>query len=69
MEKMTYKTEKGEVLYGYSQTSLDKNTKTMKLLAAAIFGGAILFFGYLVWLTTYVIHNNIINNIVARCVN
>lgn len=63
-KELTYKDEQGQKLYGFSQLSLDKNTLWLKLLVLVIF--CLLL--YILWLTYYVISNNVINNVVARCI-
>ena len=63
--KLGFKQKDGTVLFGYSQTSLDKNTRTLRIVAAIL--GTILL--YILWLTYYVIRHNVVNNIVAnRCI-
>jgi len=70
--------ETGQKLYGYSLhdlESLNKNIqdynlqiagmKKVTILLAVIL---ILFLMYILWLTYYVIHFNVVNNIVGACV-
>ncbi|MEK6882253.1 MAG: hypothetical protein AABY22_21725 [Nanoarchaeota archaeon] len=40
------------------------NNRWLKALAVTMF----LFFVYVIWLTYYIIQNNVLNNIVARCI-
>ena len=63
-ERLAYVDEKGDKLYGFSQTSLDRQTFWIKMLVAV---GAVAI-TYVLWLTYYVISKGVINNIVARCV-
>lgn len=68
---LTYEDEEGNKLYGFSQQSLDENTKWTKFLVWAVgFMGIwlFMFFLYIIWLTVYIIKNNVINNIVGACV-
>lgn len=61
---MEYKDENGNIMYGYSQQSLDKNTFWTKCLVIVF----LLLLLYIVWITHYVISNNVVNNIVSRCI-
>ena len=63
MTRLNYKDEKGNTLFGYSQISLDKNTFYLRVLTIIIF----LLLIYIIWLTWYVIDNDVVNNIVANC--
>ena len=76
IEKLKIFDEKGVELKGQTlsdlqqmQLSLDFNTRWTKrhVYFQAIFGIIVLLTFYV--LVYYVIHNNVINNIVARCVN
>lgn len=60
---LTYTDENGNKLFGYSQTSLDNNTKWIKRLVILGYVG----FVYLLFMTGYIIWNNVLNNVVARC--
>lgn len=60
---MEYKDEDGKILYGYSQTDLEKNTKAVNKLS--YLGWA--FFLYIMGMTAYIMKNNVVNNIVASC--
>ena len=64
MNKLTHVDKEGNELFGYSQTSLDKNTFWTRIVVLIL--GLILIYG--IWLTGYVIKNNVVNNIVAACV-
>jgi uncharacterized membrane protein (DUF106 family) len=60
---LTYTDEKGNTLFGFSQSSLDKNTFWIRLLVVLM--GLLLI--YILWLTWYVISNGVVNNIVRSC--
>lgn len=60
---LVYIDDKGNKLFGYSQVSLDKNTFWTRIVAIVLAGILI----YILWITWYVIHNNVVNNVVARC--
>ena len=67
MDAITDK-ETGEKLYGYSQISLEKNNTLLQRLITIIVVFGTLGLTYILWLTWYVIHFSVINNIVSRCV-
>lgn len=62
-EKLIYKDEDGTKLYGYSQRDMDKTVKWVKY--GVILG--YLMFAFILFLFWYIIANNVVNNIVARC--
>ena len=71
MKNLTYTDENNNKLYGYSQQNLDKNTFWIKIMVISLsFIGTIflLFFIYILWLTNYIIKNNVINNFIANCI-
>ena len=71
MKNLTYTDEDNNKLYGFSQQSLDKNTFWIKIMVISLsFIGTIflLFFIYILWLTNYIIKNNVINNFIANCI-
>ena len=45
-------------------SDIQENNRWLKAVAVIL----LLFFAYLIWLTYYVIANNVLNNVVARCV-
>ena len=62
MTKLRIKTKDG-VAEPLSLSDIQINNRWLKLLAVTM----LLFFVYVIWLTIYVIRNNILNNIVANC--
>lgn len=75
MPDLTYKDDKGNKLYGFSQIELEKNTRaTMahtRTLDKAIRWGitiAMLVFAYVLFITVYIMKNNVIGHIIERCV-
>ena len=64
---MEYKQENGTVLKGFSQVDLDKlyrEVREVKIVFGCI---CLIFLLYIFYMTWYVIHNNVLNNIVANC--
>ena len=67
MDEPKYTDESGNKLYGYSQTSLDKHTQTLKI-AIIVFGTLIgILITIILWVIYYTIKHNVVNNIVAKC--
>ena len=65
---LSYVDNDGNKLYGYSQKSLDNNTLWIRVMVF-IFGLlGLMFFGYLLWITHYIIKHNVINNFIANCI-
>ncbi|MBI2139279.1 hypothetical protein HYU14_00015 [Candidatus Woesearchaeota archaeon] len=74
MPDLTYKDDKGNKLYGFSQVDLERNTRATithtRMLEKAVRWGiamALLGFGYLLFMTIYIIRNNVLGNIIERC--
>ena len=76
-EGLTYTDDKGNKLFGFSQVSLDENTKATKhhtevteRMRITVRNSVIALFLGMGWFIYYVIHNNVLNNvltIVSRC--
>lgn len=61
MSKLKYKEKNGTILYGYSQTSLDKLTWTIR-----IYGGVLI--GIVIYIIVKVLTTGAVNNYIANCV-
>ena len=71
MTDLTYTDEAGNKLYGFSQADMERYNKRLEIQAKwlkALVALGYLGFVYLLIMTAYIIKNNVINNIVARCV-
>lgn len=70
-EGLAYTDDDGIKMFGFSQTSLDKNTEATDKMRIVVRNSVIFLGLFIIWLVYYVIHNNVLNNtlsIVARCV-
>jgi len=65
---LEYKDEKGRVLKGFSQVDLDLLNKKVQDLIWILLTFIIWFMILISWLIYYVIHNDVVNNIVAACI-
>ncbi len=69
-QNMQIKTNKGIGL-GMPQTDLQQNTLWTQVLVWVVGFMALVFFLfliYLLWLTSYIIENNVVNNYIAACI-
>lgn len=68
-EEVVYKDEHtGHILFG--QAMLDRHTSTLSKVYRALKYAVILgylLFAFIIFLFWYVVHHNVLNNIVARC--
>ena len=69
--KLQYKDSEGNIGEGQKQTDLERNNKILEKLVTVgrlfvIIFGCLIF--TIIWLITYVIKNNVLNNIVASCI-
>ena len=55
---------KGGIAEPLELSDIQFNNRWLKVIAFSLF----LFFCYVIWLTYYVISNNVVNNIVAKCI-
>ena len=59
-----YKDKEGNVLYGFSQVSLDKNNKMIKALIGILGVWTIIF----LWIIWKVLSSGAVNNYISACV-
>ena len=71
MSGVQYKDEDGNVGVGQTITDLERNNRLLEKQNKVLWYFAFLltlFFGLVVWVVYHVIKNDVVNNIVAKCV-
>lgn len=63
-ERLTYKNDKGDVLYGFSQRSLDRNTFWTRMLVIIFTTWTVI----VIWLIWKILVTGAVNTYIAQCV-